>query len=84
AYCSSLLFSGETSIVNFLRKAITLDEFQDAKIELLKFLQSYVMKMGKKINPYVVEIKVMLIIWKGTEAYRHCCKVEPNIATNRK
>ncbi|XP_027045855.1 DNA-dependent protein kinase catalytic subunit-like [Pocillopora damicornis] len=57
AYCSSLLFSGETSIVNFLRKAITLDEFQDAKIELLKFLQSYVMKMGKKINPYVVEIK---------------------------
>ncbi|XP_022778667.1 DNA-dependent protein kinase catalytic subunit-like isoform X5 [Stylophora pistillata] len=57
AYYSSLLFSGETSIVSFLRKVITLDEFQDAKIELLKFLQSYVMKMGKKINPYVVEIK---------------------------
>jgi len=41
-----------------LRKAIALDEFLDAKVELLKFLKSYVMMLGKKVNPYVVDLKV--------------------------
>ncbi|KAL9956079.1 hypothetical protein ACROYT_G037501 [Oculina patagonica] len=57
AYCSSLLFHEETGIISFLKKAVALDEFLEARLELLKFLQLYVLKLGKRINPYVVTIK---------------------------
>ena len=33
-------------------------KFLDAKVELLKFLTSYVTELGKKVNPYVLDIKV--------------------------
>lgn len=57
AYSSSHLFHEETGVISFLRKAVTHDEFLDAKVELLKFLKSYVIRLEKKVNPYAVDIK---------------------------
>ncbi|XP_068717854.1 DNA-dependent protein kinase catalytic subunit-like isoform X1 [Montipora capricornis] len=57
AYRSSLLFHEKKGIISFLKIAVTRDEFLEAKLELLRFLQSYVMKLDMKINPYVVVIK---------------------------
>ncbi|CAH3132388.1 unnamed protein product [Porites lobata] len=57
AYSSSLLFHEETGVISFLRKTVALDEFIDAKVELLKFLKTFVNKLEKKVNPYALNIK---------------------------
>lgn len=52
---NSLLFDQQLGVVQFLHKNVTL--FPDIKAKLLEFLSKYVERVGKKIQPYVLDLK---------------------------
>lgn len=57
AFTTSVIFNGESGILQFLRSSAKLDEFSDSREQLLRLLAHYLQALGKKLLHYATEIK---------------------------
>ncbi|XP_069477126.1 DNA-dependent protein kinase catalytic subunit [Ambystoma mexicanum] len=54
---TSLVFSKEYGLREFVHSSLRIDEFQDCREEALKFLCAYLEKIGQNVHPYACDIK---------------------------
>ncbi|XP_074175096.1 DNA-dependent protein kinase catalytic subunit isoform X2 [Rhinolophus sinicus] len=54
---TSLVFSKDFGLLEFVRKSLGIDEFRDCREEVLKFLCIFLEKIGQRIIPYSLDIK---------------------------
>ncbi|XP_010572683.1 PREDICTED: DNA-dependent protein kinase catalytic subunit isoform X4 [Haliaeetus leucocephalus] len=53
----SLVFSQEHSLLVFIHRSLSIEEFRDCREEALKFLCVFMEKVGDKVHPYARNIK---------------------------
>ncbi|CAF0899355.1 unnamed protein product [Brachionus calyciflorus] len=68
-FCLSLFFKREKNLLTFLRKSISKDEFRGCKVDLLQFLEKFIVSAKKQIIPYAVEIKETCINIFNSDKY---------------
>uniref|UniRef100_A0A2K6UN42 DNA-dependent protein kinase catalytic subunit n=1 Tax=Saimiri boliviensis boliviensis TaxID=39432 RepID=A0A2K6UN42_SAIBB len=56
---TSLVFSRDFGLLVFVRKSLNSIEFRECREEILKFLCIFLEKMGQKMAPYCLEIKLL-------------------------
>ncbi|KYO26142.1 DNA-dependent protein kinase catalytic subunit isoform B [Alligator mississippiensis] len=54
---SSLVFSKDQGLLVFIRKSLSIEEFRDCREEALKFLCTFLEKIGQGVHPYACDIK---------------------------
>ncbi|XP_018425381.1 PREDICTED: DNA-dependent protein kinase catalytic subunit-like, partial [Nanorana parkeri] len=54
---TSLVFSKEFGLLLFVRKSLTSEEFRDCREEVLKFLCTFLEKIGQNVQHYAVDVK---------------------------
>ncbi|OCT76787.1 hypothetical protein XELAEV_18031990mg [Xenopus laevis] len=59
---TSLIFSKEFGLLAFVRKSLSSDEFKDCREEALKFLYTFLEKIGSNVQPYAMDIKTLCVI----------------------
>lgn len=59
---TSLLFNAERGILWFLRKALDKTVHGDAKVILLELTAEFISRSPNSITPYIVDIKVILLL----------------------
>ncbi|KAM9626909.1 DNA-dependent protein kinase catalytic subunit isoform 2-T2 [Trichechus inunguis] len=59
---TSLVFSRDFGLLVFVRRSLSIEEFRDCREEVLKFLFIFLEKIGQKITPYSLDIKLLQIV----------------------
>ncbi|XP_029447109.1 DNA-dependent protein kinase catalytic subunit isoform X2 [Rhinatrema bivittatum] len=59
---TSLVFSKEHGLLIFVHKSLSIEQFRDCREDALKFLCSYLEKIGQKVQPYACDIKNTCIV----------------------
>uniref|UniRef100_A0A7M4FFG4 DNA-dependent protein kinase catalytic subunit n=1 Tax=Crocodylus porosus TaxID=8502 RepID=A0A7M4FFG4_CROPO len=54
---SSLVFSKDQGLLVFIRRSLSIEEFRDCREEALKFLCTFLEKIGQGVHPYACDIK---------------------------
>ncbi|XP_072267337.1 DNA-dependent protein kinase catalytic subunit isoform X2 [Pyxicephalus adspersus] len=69
---TSLVFSKEFGLLLFVRKSLNVEEFRDCREEALKFLYTFLEKIGQNVQPYVVDIKHVCVAVYTKEKFAKC------------
>ncbi|XP_053571003.1 LOW QUALITY PROTEIN: DNA-dependent protein kinase catalytic subunit [Bombina bombina] len=69
---TSLIFSKEIGLLVFINKSINIDEFRDCREECLKFLCTFLEKIGLNVQPYAVDLKILCIAAYTKEKAAKC------------
>ncbi|KAM9308363.1 DNA-dependent protein kinase catalytic subunit [Gastrophryne carolinensis] len=69
---TSLIFSREFGLLLFLNKCFSVEELRDCREEALKFLCTFLEKIGHNVQPYAVDIKNMCVVAYTKERYAKC------------
>ncbi|KAM8966776.1 DNA-dependent protein kinase catalytic subunit [Pelodytes ibericus] len=71
---TSLVFSKEFGLVVFIHQSLKFEEFRDCREEALKFLCTFLEKIGTKVQPYSLDVKsICVIVYTKDRAAK--CKV---------
>uniref|UniRef100_F6UGH4 DNA-dependent protein kinase catalytic subunit n=1 Tax=Xenopus tropicalis TaxID=8364 RepID=F6UGH4_XENTR len=57
----SLIFSKEIGLLAFVRKSLSSEEFKDCREDALKFLSTFLEKIGSNVQPYAMDIKTLCV-----------------------
>ncbi|XP_053322155.1 DNA-dependent protein kinase catalytic subunit [Spea bombifrons] len=69
---TSLIFSKDVGLHVFIRQSLKFDEFRDCREESLKFLYTFLEKIGLKIQPYALDVKTICVIVYTKEKAAKC------------
>ncbi|XP_068093458.1 DNA-dependent protein kinase catalytic subunit isoform X2 [Hyperolius riggenbachi] len=66
---TSLVFSKEFGLLLFVHKSLSFDEFRECREVALRFLCSFLEKIGQNVQPYALDIKSLCIVVYTKERY---------------
>ncbi|MEE6464048.1 hypothetical protein FKM82_006146 [Ascaphus truei] len=69
---TSLIFSKDFGLPVFVHKSLSIDEFRDCREEALKFLFTFLEKIGHNVQPYALNLKNLCIIVYTKEKAAKC------------
>ncbi|KAM4704971.1 DNA-dependent protein kinase catalytic subunit [Rhinophrynus dorsalis] len=69
---TSLIFSKEFGLLVFIHKSLSIEEFRDCREEAMKFLCTFLEKIGHKVQPYALDIKSLCVIVYTKEKAAKC------------
>ncbi|XP_044149983.1 DNA-dependent protein kinase catalytic subunit isoform X2 [Bufo gargarizans] len=69
---TSLVFSKDYGLLEFIHKSLIMEEYRDCREEALKFLVTFLEKIGQNSQPYALEIKKICVIAYTKEKYAKC------------
>ncbi|XP_058033644.1 DNA-dependent protein kinase catalytic subunit [Ahaetulla prasina] len=58
----SLVFSNENGLLSFIDKSLRVEDFRECRKEALKFILTFVEKIGPKVQPYAQDVKRICVI----------------------
>ena len=65
----SLFFKREKNLLQFLRHAVSRDEYRTCKCEILQFIHRVIVAANQQILPYTTDIKDMCLLLFNSDKY---------------
>ncbi|XP_075703736.1 DNA-dependent protein kinase catalytic subunit-like, partial [Rhinoderma darwinii] len=69
---TSLVFSKDYGLLEFIHKSLSMEEYRDCREEALKFLCSFLEKIDQHSQPYALEIKRICVVVFTKEKLAKC------------